>query len=426
MAHLNYEDRLKIQKMLTENYSFKAIGRELNKNCSTVSKEIRNHLTFKKSGSWGHVFNDCIKRSSCNSRDLCDKYDCTQTFCKNCKFCTSVCIEYEKEICSNLLKPPYVCNGCYKKSKCTLEKRLYDARYAHNEYVYVRSESRSGFNISEAEMQYINEIVSPLLRKGQSLHHICTTHADTIMRSEKTLYTYIDNKCLSVDNMAHPRKVKYRPRRKKRMLKVDKKCFLGRTYQDYLNFMEKHPDTLVVQMDSVEGIKGGAVLLTLHFVTSEFMLAFKREHNDSKSVTEIFERLYEKLEASAFSKLFSIILTDRGSEFSNPSAIEFDKSGNKRCKVFYCDPNAPFQKGAAENNHELIIRIIPKGKDIGIYSQDQISLMMSHINSYARKKLNDHSPQETFSFLFGNKYFKEFEQSKILPDEIVLLPSLLK
>ena len=59
--------------------------------------------------------------------------------------------------------------------------------------------------------------------------------------------------------------------------------------------MEESPDTAIVQMDSVEGKKGGAVLLTLHFVKSEFMLAFYREHNDSRSVTDIFNDLYEKL-----------------------------------------------------------------------------------------------------------------------------------
>ena len=35
--------------------------------------------------------------------------------------------------------------------------------------------------------------------------------------------------------------------------------------------------------------------------------------------------------------------------------------------MFYCDANAPYQKGSCENNHELIRRIIPKGTDIGRY-----------------------------------------------------------
>ena len=40
---------------------------------------------------------------------------------------------------------------------------------------------------------------------------------------------------------------------------------VGRTYEDYCAFIEKHPDASIVEMDTVEGIKGGKALLTLHF-----------------------------------------------------------------------------------------------------------------------------------------------------------------
>ena len=69
-----------------------------------------------------------------------------------------------------------------------------------------------------------------------------------------------------------------RKKNNKTSYKVDKKCLEGRRYQDFLNFLEEHPDTPIVEMDSVEGIKGGKVLLTIHFVSSSFMLAFLREH----------------------------------------------------------------------------------------------------------------------------------------------------
>ncbi|NNJ29554.1 hypothetical protein [Lacrimispora defluvii] len=48
-----------------------------------------------------------------------------------------------------------------------------------------------------------------------------------------------------------PRKVKYRPRYKKSELKVDRGCCVGRNYHDYEEYLEKHPDTAVIQMDSV-------------------------------------------------------------------------------------------------------------------------------------------------------------------------------
>ena len=90
----------------------------------------------------------------------------------------------------------------------------------------------------------------------------------------------------------------------------------GRTYKDFLEFMEAHPEYPVVQMDSVCGIKGGKVLLTIHFVDTSFMPAFIRDANTSRSVTEIWDMIYRALGRKDFEKLCPIVLTDNGSEFS--------------------------------------------------------------------------------------------------------------
>ena len=189
---------------------------------------------------------------------------------------------------------------------------------------------------------------------------------------------------------------------------------------------KEHPDLPVRQMDSVEGIKGGSVLLTIHFVEQQLQLAFLRSHNDSQSVIDIFNRLYLELRPDIFIEIFPILLADNGSEFSNPSAIEFDAQGNSRSRIFYCNASAPYQKPNCENNHEMIRRIIPKGVDIGQYSQEQIDLMMSHINSYARKNLGNKSPYDVFAFLYGEKILEAFNLKRIPADEIVLTPELLK
>ena len=190
--------------------------------------------------------------------------------------------------------------------------------------------------------------------------------------------------------------------------------------------MEEHPDLSIRQIDSVEGIKGGAVLLTIHFVEQGLQLAFLRQHNDSQSVIDIFNRLYLEMRPDIFIELFPVLLADNGSEFSNPAAIESDMQGNPRTKMFYCDPSAPYQKGSCENNHEMIRRIIPKGEDIGQYTQEQIDLMMGHINSYARKRLGNKSPYEIFEFQYGKDLLDAFHLQKIPADEIILNPALLK
>ena len=428
--HLNLEARILIETMLNEHHSFKSIARELGKDCTTISKEIKTHICFEKTGALGRSFNDCRVAflHQCSLQKFCQHCAYSNNKpCWTCGRCTSSCISYEKYICPKLSKPPYVCNGCQQRTRCSLEKRLYKASYAQKEYEQVRSESRSGFALSEAELKQLDDVVSPLLKKGQSLHHIAVHHADELMKSERTLYTYTNNGLFTARNIDMPRTIRMRPRKNvSSKLKVDKSCRIGRDFHCFEIYMAEHPDASVRQLDSVEGIKGGAVLLTIHFVEQQLQLAFLRRHNDSQSVIDIFDRLYFELRMDIFIELFPVLLADNGSEFSNPSAIELDAQGNPRTRMFYCNPSAPYQKGSCENNHELIRRIIPKGTDLGQYSQEQIDFMMSHINSYSRKKLGNKSPYEVFEFQYGRKILDAFHLQKIPADEIILSPELLK
>lgn len=425
--HLSLSERIKIENLLNARFSFKAIGRELNKDCTTISKEIKSHIQFKKSGCIGNAFNDCINRFTCSLKSLCISNNCGDKRCRFCPKCYLQCNYYSKESCPLVLKPPYVCNGCEKRKKCTLEKHLYTADYAHQEYREILSESRSGICITENEAFVLDSTISPLIRKGQSIHHICANNPDRIMFSEKCIYNYVDAGIFSARNIDLPRKVKYRPRKSKHdSFKVDKACRIGRTYEDFKNYLMENSDVPLVELDSVEGRKGGKVLLTIHFVESQFMLAFLRDANTSRSVIDIFENLYWELGPDTYIKLFKLCLADNGSEFSNPTAIEFDLQGNRRTHLFYCDPSAPYQKGAAENNHELIRRIIPKGTSLDNLTQEKVNLMMNHINSYSRKKLGDFTPHEIFEQFYGRKVLEILGVELIPTNEITLLPYILK
>jgi IS30 family transposase len=206
------------------------------------------------------------------------------------------------------------------------------------------------------------------------------------MSSERTIYNYVNSRVPTVKNIDLPRKVRYRPRKKaKERFKVDKTCAIGGGYSDFLAFMEKAGDSAVVQMDTVEGHKGGKVILTLSFVNSSFMLAYLRDANTSKSVADVFQTLWGALGKEYFMELFPVILTDNGSEFTNPAAIEFDEENGRRTNLFYCHPSSPFEKGAIENNHEFIRRILPKEASFDHLTQEgDIRLMLNHINSYKR------------------------------------------
>lgn len=197
----------------------------------------------------------------------------------------------------------------------------------------------------------------------------------------------------------------------------------------FQTFIEKNPDTAIVQMDSVIGTKGGKCLLTIHFVDTCLMLAFLRDANTSQSVIDIYNDLDRKLGRSLFQKLFPVILTDNGSEFSNPKAIEYGPwkmSSSLRTRIYYCDAGCPHQKGAIEVNHALVRRVLPKGTSLNHLTQDEITLMMNHINSYKRKKLNNRSPYETFSFYHGEEVLQKLGCLSVAAGDILLKPVLLK
>jgi IS30 family transposase len=307
-------------------------------------------------------------------------------------------------------------------------KNIYDAEHAHIKAHETISESRSGLCICEEEIARLNTIITPLVQQGQSIHQIYISHENELMCSEKTIYNYIDACLLDIRNIDLPRKVKFRERYKKPEFKVDKGCRIGRNYEAFQSFIEKNPDTAIIQMDSVIGTKGGKCLLTIHFVETSLMLAYLRESNTSQSVIDVFYDLYQKLGHELFKKLFPVILTDNGSEFSNPKAIEYgpEKYGNLRTQVYYCDAGCPHQKGAIEVNHSLIRRVLPKGAGFNHLLQEDITRMMNHINSYKRKKLNNRSPYETFSFYHGEEVLHKLGCSLVPADEILLKPTLLK
>ena len=319
-----------------------------------------------------------------------------------------------------------MCNGCAERNKCTLKKTIYDPETAHLEASNKISSSRSGFCTTEEYIARINEIITPLIRNGQSIHQIYVNNVDRLMCSEKTLYNYVDACLFDVRNIDLPRKVKYRPRYKAPEFKVDRACRNGRTYADFETFVTNNPELSVVQMDSVIGTIGGKVLLTIHFVETSFMLAFLRDANTSQSVIDIWNQLNEKLGNRDFNKLFPVILTDNGSEFSNPAALENGARNRHRTKVFYCNPSCPYQKGACEVNHELIRRILPKGTSFDNLTQDDVNKMMNHINSYARRKLNNRTPYESFSFFYGESILRKLGCEPVAPGDIILKSSLLK
>lgn len=426
--HLTLDQRGVIAKLLEMNFSFKAIAKELDKDCTTIAKEVRRHIIVKRTGALGNAYNACHHRFACDRRLLCS--DCQLSppphFCRRCKFCNTFCPDFARQLCPQQNQPPYVCNGCDKRNRCTLEKRFYHAAPAQQEYQAGLSEARQGISLTEDQVRHLDNLVSPLIKKGQSLNHIWANNQDSLMVSKSTLYRLIDFNVFTARNIDMPRKVRYAKRKVKKQFKVNKTCRVGRTYEDFRLFLNHNPHLPLVEMDTVEGKKGGKVLLTLHFVKTEFMLAFLRETNDSQSVITILEQLHLILGQDTFRKLMPLLLADNGSEFSNPKAIEFDQNQNHRTNLFYCDAASPGQKGSAEKNHELIRYFLPKGTAMDGFIQAHISQMMDNINSYSRLSLGNKCPYDMMAFLYGEELLKALGCHKIPPNEVIMNSSLFR
>lgn len=418
--HLTLDQRNLIEQGLNQDLTLVEIAKSIEKDPRTISKEIRKHM-IKKDRSFYNGSNTCKKISTCKITGLCGSY-CAKS-CKTCGICNSKCSEYEPLICKRLTRFPYVCNACKKKSSCRLDKFYYKALIAFKSYKSDLSTCREGISLNELELAKLDSIVSPQVLNGKSIASIHKNLSTNCSLS--SLYNYIEKGYLSVRNIDLPRKVKFR-KRKKRCTPKDTKARQNRTYDNFKEYLENFPDVQIVEMDTVEGVKGGKVLLTFFLRNCKLMLAFLLNEKTTEAVKEVFDMLENLIGYELFSKIFEVILTDNGSEFSDPLSLEVNSKGNSRTKIFYCNPASAYQKGSIEKNHEFIRYIIPKGTSLDNLSQHQIDVMMNNINNYNRESLNWNTPYALAELILGKETLKKLNFSYIPFEEVKLTKKILK
>lgn len=163
-SHLTLEDRQKIQEGLENELSRTQIAKNINKDISTVTKEIKNRRKLKP-------------RNPFNNPITCTKF-------KDCRICHGKCSEYEEIKCARRSRKVGVCNLCPDISKCRLDKYFYYAKQAHESYLYTLKDSREGVNLNTKEMLEIVDIIKPLLKQGQSIYQILKNHPELKMCSK--------------------------------------------------------------------------------------------------------------------------------------------------------------------------------------------------------------------------------------------------
>lgn len=228
-------------------------------------------------------------------------------------------------------------------------------------------------------------------------------------------------------NIDMPREMRYKQRYKHDRRNKSMQSFCdGRTYADFKKFIQDTPDISVCEMDTVVGGAGSKkVFLTLLIRNCTFMMIFLLPDKTQKSVIRALNSICNTVGIEEFRRVFGIILTDRGTEFANPYAMECDENGEIKTRVFYCDAYTSWQKGSIEKNHEFIRYIVPSGKNFDVLKQSDADLIANNINSYPRVNLNSNTPYKVAELLVGKSFLEKLGYYEIPSDNVKLKPALL-
>ena len=385
--HLRENERLYIDLLLRQGCDLKTIAMELDKAPSTISREIKNH---RIKGNEKHKDCDLIKRF------------------------------------------PYVCNGCIKKQGCRRTRYYYNPRKAQQEYKFTLKHSRTGIDMTIDEVEHWNEIFEDkIAKKAQSTLHIFSSI--NFPKTVQTFYNYVHKGIFpSINVEMLPRLYSFKPRNKKerntKYINQNNPIKKNRTYKHFLNYMEKYPETDVVQMDTVVGKQEDKYcFLTIYFCNSKLMLIYKVLHYKAIAIVEKFNELKSILTTDEFKAIFDVILTDNGWEFSRPDEIEIDKNtGEKLTNIFFCNSYSSYEKGGIERNHEYIRYVLPKGISFDIVSEASVNRLMNNINNTIRPSLDYKSPYEIFIKEYGETIANKLNLKYITKEKVDLSPNIIR
>ena len=320
-----------------------------------------------------------------------------------------------------------MCNGCPKRSHCGYDKAYYRFDKSEKEYKACLVESRTGLNMNTIQFQKLNRIVAEGLDNGQSVDIIVHNNKDVLPVGKSSIYGYLHKDILSSSKLDTRRMVKMKKRKDPHPNSVVvRKAKVGRMYEDFRKHMKENMITDYVMMDTVEGVKGGMVILSLFFVNYGFQYYVLMKSKHAINTVNALNALKEKL-GYKYKDLFGIILADNGVEFSDIDGIEqLQDTQEIVTKLFFCDPMNTNQKSQCERNHELLRFILPKGTSFNKLTPDDMKKINSHVNSYKRKSTDYSPPYELLRTKFGPDILSVLEVDRIPDNEVLLKPQLLK
>ena len=121
---------------------------------------------------------------------------------------------------------------------------------------------------------------------------------------------------------------------------------------------------------------------------TRYVMLVKVARKDSETVINALIKNARKLPQ----ELYKTLTWDRGSEMADHK--RFTLATN--IKVYFCDPQNPWQRGTNENTNGLLRQYLPKGTDLSTYSQAKLNAVARQLNTRPRKTLNYETPAERF------------------------------
>ena len=420
--HMAISDRVAIQRGLEEGRSLSEIARRIGVSASTVCREVKTNRTMDYRGK--DTWNPCANKRGCLIRNVCGS--CEIARCARCKRvrCWEVCEQYEENSCDTLRRAPYVCGACARYHNCGFVRASYLAVDAQLAYEARLVQTRRGISITPAQLESMVALVRTRLRQGWSLEAIWAVHSGQLPVSCRTMYKYVEDGLMGLANIDLPRKVRYKPRQAVSGARpVDRD---GRSYSDFLDL----PDSVkgrAVQMDTVIGkARDFKCILTMHFPKIEFQIMVLLSEHTCEAVVGALDWIETTVGTAEFSRLFGVMLADRGIEFGDFEAIERSCLSNaRRCRLFYCDPQRSGQKGSCEKNHVELRKILPKGSSFETLTAFDVAVACAHVNNYPRRSLGGKTPYSLAARLIPKNLLQELGISRLRADQVILKPSAL-
>ncbi len=122
---------------------------------------------------------------------------------------------------------------------------------------------------------------------------------------------------------------------------------------------------------------------------SRFTMLVKVNGKDTQTVVRALTKQVRRLPV----ELRKSLTWDRGLEL----AAHKDFSIATDVKVYFCDPQSPWQRGTNENTNRLLRQYFPKGTDLSACSQAGLNRIALRLNQRPRKTLDFRSPSEVFN-----------------------------